>query len=167
MWTETYAQIMDRAIIERLKEEEFAKIGKMDEADIANRQASELEGAARQYVHEVQAGEIHHIPHDHLRFHDHGSNVEMPGTVDGCLDELRRVHRLYWETQTKIQEIKKTVKHSWAEDQYDGQQLFEFYKCQLVIDDCNQRRNEVRSHCDFLFGREYPSVETIHEMAQR
>ena len=169
MWTETYAQIMDRAIIERLKEDEFSKLGNAaDKAATARRQAEELEAAARQYISEMQAGEINHIPYEHLRFHDHGVDAKMPDTVDGCLSELARVHRLYWETQTKVQEIKKRIAHVRAAGRYDGLGLLDFYLLQLIIDSCNQKRNEVRTHCDFLFGKEHLSfAEAIHEMAQR
>jgi len=155
MWTETYAQMMDRAIIERIKQEEFSVAVKTDQAIIAGRQAQELEEAARQYINEALEGDINHIPHEHLRFHDHGSEVVLPSTVEECLAELRRIHALYWVTQTRVQELKKQIPAPWAKDELHPQMLAEFFQLQLVIDDCNQRRNEVRSHCDVCFASEY------------
>ena len=155
MWTETYAQIMDRAIIERLKEEEFTKADKPELAQKAKGQAITLESSAKTYVRQVINGEWEHIPHAHLRFHDHGGETSLPATEEECLVELQRVHRTYWDTQTAIQEAKIDI-----DGGSDGR-LLGFYDLQLTIDKCNQRRNEVRSHADLLLAEELDRYKYI------
>ena len=156
MWTETYAQIMDRAIIERLKERMFAKDNRLVLSDVAGKQAKCLEIAAETYLFDVQDGKLAHTPHKHLRFHDHGNDKPLPASVDDCLAELRLVHEKYWETQTEIQHLKEVMRESTTIDESFelAAEAMEFYELQLVIDRCNQRRNEVRSECDFLLNEE-------------
>ena len=152
MWTETYAQIMDRAIIERLKEEMFRKVGNIVQSASAGRQANELETAADAYVTDVLNGDVKHVPHQHLRFHDHGVDEPVPASVEECLNELRSVHRRYWDTQSRVQKLKLLLVEKAGHER--AQILEEFHSLQLRIDRCNQRRNEVRTQCDLQLSVE-------------
>lgn len=148
MWTETFFQLTDRMIIERLKQERFDEAGKQEKSNAAKAQADTLEAASGEMLMEFVDGILKPQMVKSLREHIHDTaGLPLPDSVMGCISELSITHARYWETQTQIQDLKDKL-CSGTGDQPGY--LKRFHELQLKIDECNQRRNEVRERGDAI-----------------
>ena len=148
MWTETFFQLADRMIIERLKQERFKEAGKQGKSNAARSQADALEAACGELLMEFVDGKTKPQMAKHLRFHNHDIAAEpLPDSMMGCISELSITHARYWEAQTHVQNLKdKLCSGNGDQPGY----LKRFHELQLKIDEYNQRRNEVRERGDAI-----------------
>ena len=158
MWTESFMQMVDRAIIERLKQIHYSEKERPEEARQAGQQADKLMQACESYFTECLDGTILPNVGRHLRFHNHRTKgCELPTTLVGCISQLASVHAEYWETQTLVQAVKKRVDAARGPEKEKF--CHSFYDLQLVLDACNQSRSEIRQRGDEilceLLGKRY------------
>jgi len=159
MIVDSYFQLYDRWVIEKLKADNFSIDGQIEKSTTALANTERLERALSVLQMDAHIGRGKPVIFKSNRFHDHKEAQEgdwgLPDTVEKCQEALKECHRRYWKTQTEIQSIKTrigtTSNPSWGA-------LERFWRLQLIIDECNQLRNDLIGRGDELFVGEFYST---------
>lgn len=156
--TDTFAQLVDRIIIARLKAFHHGKAGKDSLAGLCDAEARMLSQAADELLAAAVAGDAALQSKANTRFHNHsaveGHVLERPQTIWQAIDGLVLVHATYWTHQTVVTEAKAMLivaenRGEQGIDQANGMRRV-IVDSQRHLDLCNQHRNQLIQWTDEL-----------------
>ena len=157
--TDTFAQLVDRVIIARLKAFHHRLSGRESIAIVLDDEAAILTDAADELLTAMQAGEPVPQPKVNTRFHDHaqveGQALQRPATLWDAIDDLVACHSHYFTQQTLINIAKAKLRDVQRERGEQGvDQANELMQVmvggQRTCDLENQRRNQLLQWIDEL-----------------